>query len=403
MVLYNISIRLLYFSIFLAQFFNYKAKKWISGRKNWKEKLPNFDLNNKEVLWFHCASLGEFDQGLPLMQKLKKENNFLLVTFFSSSGFENYKKRNATIDFACYLPLDTKKNAHDFISHFKPSKFFIVKYEFWCNYIFTAKSRNVKIYAISAIFRKNQRFFSWYGGLFRKALACFDMIFVQNQNSMNLLATISISNMSLVGDLRFDKVYQNKIQVQKDEVIEVFLKNEKAFIVGSSWKVDELFLKKTIEKLIFSTKKIIIAPHDISYNHLAEIEELFKGNTVRYSTLHEKYSTQKILILDCIGKLANAYSYGDFTYVGGGFTGKLHNILEPISFELPVIFGPKHNRFPEAQAAIKEGIGFSISNENEIEQIIHLIQENKNSLTKKALHFVDKNKGVLEKIMNLLH
>ncbi|MES2588308.1 MAG: glycosyltransferase N-terminal domain-containing protein [Bacteroidota bacterium] len=399
-IIYSISIRFLFVGIWLAQFFNPKAKKWILGRKNWLQNLPQID-RNREVIWFHCASLGEFDQGLPLMNRLKKENPeiYLLVTFFSPSGFENYQKRQHKVDFACYLPLDTKKNAQLILNHFQVKSLFIVKYEFWCNLIFEAKRQNIKIYSICAIFRPNHRFFKTYGSLFRKALMCFDRIFVQNQESVDLLKSISYENVSLVGDMRFDRVLENKSQVQKDEILEHFLYGEKSFILGSSWSIDENFLKTEIKKF---DGKVIIAPHEIGEKHISEIEGLFQNQTTRYTNFDKTNSSKKILIVDCIGKLSNAYSYGDFAYVGGGFTGSLHNILEPAVFGLPVIFGPKHSRFPEAQLFIDEGIGFSVSSQEELKKTISKIQVEKSTLSQKTADFIEKNKGVVDSILREL-
>jgi 3-deoxy-D-manno-octulosonic-acid transferase len=400
---YSLSIRILFLVFWLAQFFNPKAKKWIIGRQNWRKNLPKND-SNKEIIWFHCASLGEFDQGLPLMNKIRAEKPeiFILLTFFSPSGFENYHKRQHPADFVTYLPLDTKSNARDFISHFRPKEFYIVKYEFWCNFIFEAKNQGVKIYSICAIFRENQRFFKWYGIIFRKAIHCFDHIFVQNDESHDLLKKINFSNVTKVGDMRFDRVLENKSGLVKDEIIEYFLNGgEKAFILGSSWTIDEQFLKEEIDKLL-SKQKIIIAPHDISSRHIVEIEKMFASNTILFSEFKEKYNNQSILIIDCIGKLSNAYSYGSFAYIGGGFTGKLHNILEPAVFGLPVIFGPKFTKFPEAQQFIDAGIGFTVSNKEELPSAIDFIQKNLPLLKVKAENFVENNKGVVNKIYELI-
>jgi 3-deoxy-D-manno-octulosonic-acid transferase len=399
---YSFSIRILFLVFWLAHFFNPKAKKWIKGRQNWRKNLPKID-SSKEIIWFHCASLGEFDQGLPLMNKFRAEKPevFILLTFFSPSGFENYHKRQHPADFVSYLPLDTKSNARDFLNHFKPKEFYIVKYEFWCNFIFEAKRQGVKMYSICAIFRTNQRFFKWYGGIFRKAIHCFDRIFVQNDESIDLLKKINYSKVTKVGDMRFDRVLENKAGLVKDEIIEQFLNGEKAFILGSSWTIDEQFLKEEIDKLI-SKQKIIIAPHDISAGHVAEIEKLFAPNTIKFSEFKEKYDNQTILIIDCIGKLSNAYSYGNLAYIGGGFTGKLHNILEPAVFGLPVIFGPKFTKFPEAQQFIDTGIGFSVSKREELKTSIDFIQRNLADLALKAKDFVSENRGVVTKIYELI-
>jgi 3-deoxy-D-manno-octulosonic-acid transferase len=399
---YTLSIRILFLVFWLAQFFNPKAKKWVKGRQNWRKNLPKIE-SSKDIIWFHCASLGEFDQGLPLMNKIRAEKPevFILLTFFSPSGFENYHKRQHPADFVSYLPLDTKSNARDFLNHFKPKEFYIVKYEFWCNFIFEAKRQGVKMYSICAIFRTNQRFFKWYGGVFRKAIHCFDRIFAQNDESIGLLKKINYSKVRKVGDMRFDRVLENKAGLVKDEIIEHFLNGEKAFILGSSWTIDEQFLKEEIDKLL-SKQKIIIAPHDISSSHLTEIEKLFAPNTIKFSEFKEKYDNQTILIIDCIGKLSNAYSYGNFAYIGGGFTGKLHNILEPAVFGLPVIFGPKFTKFPEAQQFIDAGIGFSVSKHEELITSIYFIQNNLSELALKAEDFVSKNRGVVTKIYELI-
>lgn len=398
-MLYSFSIRCMYLLFWVAQFFNPKAKKWIEGRKNWRNKLPKL-TEKQHVIWFHCASLGEFDQGLPLMNLLKLENpsSFLLVTFFSPSGFENYSKRKNPVDFACYLPLDTPNNARDFISHFNIKQFFIVKYEFWCNFIFEAKKQGLKIYSICAIFRPNQRFFNWYGAIFRKAIYSIDFIFTQTELSITLLKSINYTKCTVVGDMRFDKVVENKDLVQKDSKLEKFLGNEKAFILGSSWSIDEVFLQDVLLK-IAKTSKIIIAPHDINEKHISEIKFRFKDLCIRYTEFETAYHEQQILILDCIGKLSNAYSYGKIAYVGGGFTGKLHNILEPAVFGLPILIGPKHSRFPEAELFINEGIAFSVKTELELNDSIQFILNNYSFIQEKAKNLVQNNKGVVNKIM----
>jgi 3-deoxy-D-manno-octulosonic-acid transferase len=387
--------------IFLAQFFNPKAKKWIEGRKKWKSLLPKI-AEDQEVIWFHCASLGEFDQGLPLMNKLKEENSnlFLCVSFFSPSGFENYNKRKHLVDFAFYLPLDTKSNMTFLMENLRPKKIFIVKYEFWCNLIFSAKKNKVQLYSVCAIFRENHRFFRWHGGIFRKALLCFNHLFVQTKISQDLLNSINITKHTLVGDMRFDSVIDNKNNLEKDLCIEQFLNNEKAFIIGSSWTIDECFLKNFVLN-ITKEEKIILAPHDIKESHITEIENEFKGKTIRYSQLENiQNSNCPILILDCIGKLSSAYNYGKIAYIGGGFTGSLHNILEPAVFGLPVIFGPKFKRFPEAQLFIDEGIGFSVSEENELLNVYEKAIHDLNNLNYKAIQLIARNKGVVEKIMS---
>ncbi len=398
-LLYSIGIRIYGAILWLAQFFNPKAKSWVVGRKNFWEKLPA--IENQEVYWFHCASLGEFDQGLPLMNQLKLNNPsiYILVTFFSPSGFENYHKRKNSADFVCYLPLDTKANARKFIQHFKPVKVFFIKYEFWTNYISEAKKSNAKVYSISVLFRTDHRFFKWYGGQFRETLRKIDYFFVQNESSLKLLQSIDINQATLTGDTRFDRVIENKENVQKDSVLEAFTLKNKAFVIGSSWPEDEDLLKN----LILAYKlPVIIAPHDISETHLTQIEQKFEKETVRYSNWNAD-STKNIIILDSIGKLANAYSYGQIAYVGGGFSGSLHNILEPAVFGLPVIFGPKHKRFPEAQTFIDAGVGFSVENSEELNLAYKTILQNLEELKVKTSNLVLESKGATQKIIDSLN
>jgi 3-deoxy-D-manno-octulosonic-acid transferase len=397
-LLYSLGIRFYGGILWVAQFFNPKAKSWVLGRKDFWNQLPQ--VNNQTIYWFHCASLGEFDQGLPLMNQLKSENPsiYILVTFFSPSGFENYQKRKHAADFVCYLPLDTKSNARKFIQHFKPQKVFFIKYEFWTNYILEAKRINAKVYSISALFRSDHRFFKWYGNQFRTTLRQIDYFFVQNQSSLDLLKSIGINQAVLSGDTRFDRVIENKKNVQKDAILEDFVKEEKAFVIGSSWPEDEELLKTFIRAC---SNPVIIAPHDISENHLIQIEKKFENESIRYSNW-ETNSSKKVLLIDSIGKLANAYSYGEIAYVGGGFSGSLHNILEPAVFGLPVIFGPKHKRFPEAQTFIDAGIGFSVANEEALKTAFNYIKQNQESLKIKTTELVLSSKGATQKIIDFL-
>lgn len=380
--------------IFLAQSFNPKAKKWWQGRKNYWKQLPVFQSDN--VVWFHCASLGEFDQGIPVMQALKEKSpsTFLIVTFFSPSGMEHYHKRQHSADWVGYLPLPTPKNAQRFIHYFQPKKVFFVKYEFWDNFLVSAKKINAETYCISANFRKKHRFFGAFGFLFRPTLFLFDKIFVQNETSRKLLETIGYKNGILAGDTRIDKVLENKQKIEKDEVVSTFLNGEKAIILGSSWTVDEELWKKYIDQN--PQQKFIIAPHDISENHIQAITKLFPSAT-RYTDT-KKIETN-ILIIDCIGKLSNLYQYALLAYIGGGFTGKLHNILEPAVFQIPIIIGTKHERFPEAQQLINKGVVKTFSNSDELAEIIEKQMLNQEIIAKNAQDYFDENKNVAERIV----
>jgi len=398
-ILYNIGISFLGLGMRIASFFHPKAKEWVDGRKNIFENLPT--VNGERVVWFHCASLGEFDQGIPLMKKIVEQDPqvFLLVTFYSPSGMKFYHKRERIADLVMYLPLDTPKNAKKFIRYFKPKQAFFVKYEFWYNFIHQAKKNGTEIYNVSGIFREDHRFFKWYGGLFRKLLKKFDWFFVQNENSKKLLESIQLKNVIVSGDSRFDRVIENKGNVVENPKIKQFKNNEELLIIGSSWPEDEEVIIPWINNY---SGKVLIAPHNIDENHINGIIEKIP-NAVRYTTSENSdISSNQILILDTIGQLANAYSYGDIAYIGGGFSGSLHNILEPAVFGLPVLFGPKHQRFPEGQSFIDNGFGFSISTTEEFNSAFLKIKDNYTSISQKEKDFVENNAGasgrIIEKI-----
>jgi len=398
--LYLLGIYFYRFAVRMAALFNPKAKEWINGRKGLLNSLPYLD--NKEVIWFHCASLGEFDQGLPLMQLIReqKPNCFILITFFSPSGFNHFHKRNHPVDFACYLPLDTPRNAEKFVTHFRPSQTYFVKYEFWSNYIFALKISGSKIYSISTLLRPEHRFFKWYGEFFRKTLRQFDYFFVQNEATKKLLASIHITNVLVTGDTRFDRVIENKKHLKPNPIVEQFVAAiPTVFICGSTWEVDEALLIPLINENLF--EKVIIAPHNVDEKHIQSIVEKLTVDCICYSQSRED-SKATVLIIDTIGQLASAYSYGTIAYVGGGFTGSLHNILEPAVFGLPVIFGPKHKRFPEAQAFVDSGFGFSISNESELKERIQFIESKREDISKKEIQFVEHQAGASKKILDFL-
>jgi 3-deoxy-D-manno-octulosonic-acid transferase len=397
-VLYTFGIYLYFAAVNIASLFNPKAKSWVNGRKNWKQNLPN---TNRKVVWFHCASLGEFDQGLPLMNKIKAADPsvYLLVTFFSPSGMEHYHKRLHQVDHAMYLPIDTKSNALHFIKHFKPSACFLIKYEFWCNLLIAADKLRMPLFSVSTLLREDHRFFKWYGSYFRKALRSVNFFFVQNKETAELLAKINIDRFSITGDTRFDRILENKEQVHSNTIIEAFLKGSKAIIIGSPWPQDEHIVIPFIQQ--HPDEKFILAPHDISESHVTLIETALNNTVCRYTKYDANYSGN-VLLLDTIGHLASAYSYGKIAYVGGGFSGKLHNILEPAVFGLPVIFGPNFKRFPEAQLFIKEQIGFSVSTTEELENTIHSLDHHLERFEARTHKVVEENKGAADKIISFI-
>jgi 3-deoxy-D-manno-octulosonic-acid transferase len=391
-------------AIFIFSFFNRKAKSWIEGRKNWRQQIENLPQN---VIWFHCASLGEFDQGLPVMKEMKLiyPNHFLLVTFFSPSGMEHYHKRNHCVDLAIYLPLDTPQNAIDFLKLTRPKIGVFVKYEFWANYILEAKKQNIKIVSIATILRRNQIYFKAYVSFFRNMLRSIDYFFVQNDATKILLNSIQIENVAVVGDTRFDNVLANKRNFEmklenslnKPNVLNDFLKGQKAVIFGSSWQPEESILAESLSFL--NNEKVILAPHDVSESNVARLVKKFGNNAIRY-TQFENYNQQSILILDTIGHLSAAYYFGKIAFVGGGFSGKLHNVLEPAVFGLPVFFGPKHTKFPEAANFIEEGFAFHVESATEFRERLNFVSENEKAISKKASDFIEKQKGAAERIVN---
>ena len=397
---YDIGIRLYAFGVRLAAIFNPKAADWVKGRRNFWHQLPS--IADQDVIWFHCASLGEFDQGLPVMNALKKRQPeiFLLVTFFSPSGYAHYQKRQHLVDFACYLPIDTRINAKRFVKHFNPKMAVFVKYEFWSRYIFALKANGCKIYSVSTLLRPNHRFFKWYGTFFRDTLRQFDFFYVQNEQTAHLLSTIGIERVIVSGDTRFDRVIQNKETLQDNPLLSAFTcGHSRVLIAGSTWPEDENLLIPSIQSEQF--EKVIIAPHAIDEKHIREITSALHLPHVRYSQVNHEtdLAGTRVLVLDTIGHLASAYFYGTLAYVGGGFSGSLHNILEPAVFGLPVLFGPKHKRFPEAQAFIDFGIGFSVSTNAEFEQHVHVICSNLDNLADRCATFVTQNAGASEKIV----
>jgi len=396
--LYNLGIRSYEIGIRATALFNPKAKAWVEGRKDFFENLPPVPKEN--VIWFHCASLGEFDMALPVMNLIKERHPqvFLMVSFFSPSGMEHYHKRKHSVDLAVYLPSDTPSNAKRFINHFNPDKVFFVKYEFWSNYINEAKEMNVQIFSLSSIFREDHRFFKWYGTYFRETLRRIDFFYCQNETSTLLLADIGIINFITSGDTRFDRVLENKAQLVSNPKLEQFLQGQKAFIIGSSWPEDEKIILPFILKN--KERKFIIAPHNIDESHISSIESQLKGLSCRFTD--ENYGDSNVLILNTIGHLASAYSYGSLAYIGGGFSGNLHNILEPAVFGLPVIFGPRFRRFPEASHFIHAGIGFTVRTKSDLEKTISEIEMNLNEISEKTAAFVVKNAGASKKIVDHL-
>lgn len=401
---YNLSVLIYKILIYLASPFNKKAKQWITGRKGLFEILEKRIKKDSRIAWFHCASLGEFEQGRPVIEEFRKRHPAfkILITFFSPSGYEVRKTYNGA-DYIFYLPVDTPSNAKRFVNIVNPEVVFFVKYEFWFNYIKNISREKIPFFVISANFRHGQHFFKWYGGWFRKQLNGITKIFVQNKESADLLKKIGITQVTISGDTRFDRVHSITQNIKKFPVIEKFCKNSDVFISGSSWPPDEELLTKLInsEKTKY---KFIIAPHLVDKPHVASLEEkIKKGHVVLYSEADEEnVMYAKVMIIDSIGILSHVYQYGKIAYIGGGFGSGIHNILEAATFGMPVIFGPKYHKFQEAVNLIKEGGAFSINNEQEFFTVVFKLMNDPLLLKEKseiAKTFVQKNIGATEIIL----
>lgn len=347
----------------IASLFNKKVKKMWAGERQAVKVLKEKVDPEARYIWFHAASLGEFEQGRPLIEHLRETHPEykILLTFFSPSGYE-VRKNYEGADIICYLPLDTIRNARRFLRAVKPVMAFFIKYEFWYNYLHILQHRGVPTYSVSSIFRPDQIFFQWYGRQYGRVLKCFTHFFVQNMESKALLAKLGITDVDVVGDTRFDRVLQIKEASKQLPIVEQFTAHaQKVFVAGSSWLPDEDIFIKYFD--IHKDWKLIIAPHVISDEHLSQIFELLKGRrVVRYTeATEENVKDAEVLIIDCFGLLSSIYHYGTVSYVGGGFGVGIHNVLEAAVWDIPVVFGPNNKHFQEAQGLMLVQGGFEIS------------------------------------------
>lgn len=417
--IYTINIFLYTLLIRLAAPFNAKARLWLRGRRGWPEQLQEALRERKQTAWFHCASLGEFEQGRPLMERLRSEQPDvrIVLTFFSPSGYE-IRKNYAGADHVFYLPADTPGNARRFLDIVQPEMVFFVKYEFWFNFLAELEKRRTPHYLISAIFRPSQHFFKSWGGWFRKALNGYTWIFTQDAQSLKLLKNIGTSQVSIAGDTRFDRVLEIAKQAKNIPLAAAFAGEERRVIVaGSSWPEDEKLLFEAIALLIASGWKLLIAPHEISAAHLADIETklqrspFYQGNdtVVRFSMASEtSAAAAKILLIDNIGMLSSLYRYGRIAYIGGGFGSGIHNILEAAVYGMPVIFGPRFEKFNEAKGLLEAGGAFTFTEAKALQQLLEKLSNDPAELervSKIAGDFVYSNAGatgiIFEKLYQL--
>jgi 3-deoxy-D-manno-octulosonic-acid transferase len=399
LLLYNLGISLYIFSIRIASLFNKKAKLWLNGRRNQAIK----PLSNS--VWFHFASLGEFEQGRPVLEKIREvyPGRPIVITFFSPSGYE-IRKSTPLADAVYYLPADTASNAREFIATINPEIALFTKYEYWYQYFKELNKRNIPLYIISGIFRKEQVFFKWHGGLHRKMLSFVSRFFVQDENSKKLLQQLNIDNVIVSGDTRFDRVWANAQQPRQLPEIENFNNGEKLFIAGSTWPQDEELMVNLIKA--HQDWKFIIAPHEIGEEKIDKLMDLLSAATVvKFSELksHVSNPTSQILVIDNIGMLSSLYQYGKIAYIGGGFGVGIHNTLEAAAFGLPVIFGPNYQRFKEARDMIALGAAFTIGSQTELSAITDKLIGDENFRAGsggKAKKYVEENIGATDTILS---
>lgn len=368
--IYNIGILIYRTAAWLFTPFNPKVRLWFRGQRQCWDFLERKVIRGERYIWIHCASLGEFEQGRPVIEAIKKDKPWykVVLTFFSPSGYE-IRKEWPLADVICYLPADTPSNARRFISLVNPEKVIFVKYEFWNNYITELNSRKIPLFLISGIFRPGQHFFMWYGGFFRSILRKFTRIYVQDKASMELLGAAGLDNYSFAGDTRFDRVLQIASEGRVIPQIESFRGRERIFLAGSSWKPDEDIIIRYINKYP-GKLKWIFAPHEIGEENISRLERMLTVPAVRFSAYTPEAASARVMIIDNIGMLSSAYRYAFLAEVGGGFGKGIHNVLEAACWGVPVVFGPEHKKFREAVGLIKEGGAASFSDYEGFEALL---------------------------------
>ena len=400
--MYNI---LIYFYLLGVAIYSLIDKK---VRKMWRGERAAFDVLREKVeegaeyVWFHAASLGEFEQGRPLMERLKRDHPEykILLTFFSPSGYE-VRKNYEGADIICYLPLDTPVNAHRFLKLVRPVMAFFIKYEFWYNYLHILRHRKVPVYSVSSIFRPEQVFFQWYGREYSRVLRCITHFYVQNEVSRQLLDGLGLKNVTVVGDTRFDRVLQIRDAAKQLPIAEAFSRGHRVFVAGSSWPPDEdVFIRYFNEHRDW---RLIIAPHVIGDDHLRQIQGMLKVPTVLYTeTTPEEAAEASCLIINCFGLLSSIYQYGEVAYVGGGFGVGIHNVLEAAVWDMPVIFGPNNKRFQEAQGLLAVEGGFEVDGPDAFKETMDRLADDAqllDTVSKAAGTFVKGQAGATDKVI----
>ncbi len=402
MLLYNAAIALYDLAVYLLFPFSRKPRKMVKGHWVVYDQLRQQREEDAEYIWFHAASLGEFEQGRPMIEEIRRRHpdKKILLTFFSPSGYE-VRKHYEGADVVCYLPFDKPRNVRKFLDLARPSMAFFIKYEFWKNYLDELKRRGIPTYSVSSVFRKDQVFFKWYGGLYRKVLHDFTCLYVQNELSRRYLGRIGVTDVKIVGDTRFDRVLEIMHRAKELPIVEAFRGDGPVLVAGSSWQPDEeLFIRYFNEH---PGMKLIIAPHVIDDLHLVDIINRLKRPYVRYSkATPDKAAKADCLIVDCYGLLSSTYRYGNISYIGGGFGVGIHNTLEAAVYGMPVVFGPKFQKFVEAKELIEVGGAYTINDYTGLETLLDRFISDKAFLDKTgdaAGHYVMSRAGATEKIL----
>lgn len=402
-MIYNLGIHIYQLGIRLAGLFSDKPAKMVKGHREAYDLLKSKIDRNARYIWFHAASLGEFEQGRPLIERIRQEypQYKILQTFFSPSGYE-VRKNYEGADIVCYLPMDTPGNAKKFINLVNPCMVFFVKYEFWKNYLNTLYNKGVPVYSVSSIFRPNQIFFRWYGKGYQQVLKTFEHLFVQNEESKKLLATIGVMNTTVVGDTRFDRVLDICAAAKQLPLVQKFKGDALTFVAGSSWGPDEDIFIKYFNA--HPEMKLIIAPHVVNDSHMKEIVSKLQRPCIRYTQATEENVQQAdCLIIDCYGLLSSIYRYGEISYIGGGFGVGIHNVLEAAVYGIPVIFGPNNKKFREAQHLLANKGGFEVNGYEDFEVLMDKFLTDEAYLQasgQAAGDYVKNNSGAMEKIMD---
>lgn len=402
---YSVALRMYYLGISSASLFIPKASKWIKGRKEQKEKVRSLANVSERRIWFHCSSLGEFEQGLPVLESIRNEypGHKIVLTFFSPSGYE-HKKNTSLADYVFYMPLDGANASKNFLDNIRPELAFFVKYEFWYFYGKELQKRKIPFFCLSAVFRPGQIFFKPWGDFFRKMLLRYTHLFVQDQESLELLYKHRVARVTVSGDTRFDRVYSKLIEEPKFTEFLTFADGHPVIVCGSTWPADESVLLKWYQ--MNSNFRMIIAPHEVTDAHCRKLATEFDPSAMLYSEWKNFPTAEcKVIIIDSVGMLSSLYRYGKFAYIGGGFGAGIHNILEAVVFGIPVYFGPNFKKFLEAKELIKRHGAFCIRNEKDLDQMINMLTgqpvlyEQVETINKK---YIAEKKGATEVIMNYL-